>query len=529
MTSKVMSLEYASSLTNFAEVNSSFDRGVLRIAYTGQNRNGSFISKETFERCIPTIYNCPIVISYDRDSDTIGGHDIDIVREDDGSVRLVNLTTPIGCIPESANVFWETVEEDDGSVHEYLCADALIWKRQEGYRKLRDDGITKQSMEITVKDGERDGDVYYIKDFEFTAFALIGCEPCFESASIEMFSEQNFKAQMSQMMHELKEYFSTIATSGEADNTPQFSDERGENGLDDIKKINDPDMTEEVIDGAEEFTEEPVENSDVNDDQNVEQNFEEEAEAEDVAEPVEEPTEDHADEETDAEGNFALLEDFMHELMKVLNAELIIEEDGFKHPRYWYVDVDMELQEVYAIDGEDCNIYGFHYEMDGDKVAIGWETKKRKKYVIVDFDEGEQNAPAAGMFEKMKEIADQSAEWQAKYEAAASELEAIRPELESLREFKQNADDEEARLEREAVFEQFEDLNGIEAFEEFRNDCDELSLDEIEEKCFAIRGKYAAPKFSAEPKSPKLKVTKTVVDNEPYGGLFTKYGIGNNK
>ena len=211
---KVLNLTYSSSLSNICEVNTSFDSGVLRIAYAGENRNKSYISKETFEKCIKTIYNCPIVCSYNREEDSIGGHDMDVVRDNDGTLRLVNITTPIGCIPESANIYWQTVEEEDGTTHEYLCADALLWKRQEAYQKIKNDGYSAQSMEITVKDGRKDGDIYNIFDFEFTAFALIGVEPCFESAALE-FSKQDFKQQLSQMMTEIKETFSNAKPSFE--------------------------------------------------------------------------------------------------------------------------------------------------------------------------------------------------------------------------------------------------------------------------------------------------------------------------
>ena len=104
--SKVLNLTFASSLNNFCEVNSSFDSAILRIAYPGQNRNGSCISKETFEKCINTIYNCPIVTNYDRESNTLGGHDMEVVSDSDGNIRLVNLTTPVGVVPESSNWFW---------------------------------------------------------------------------------------------------------------------------------------------------------------------------------------------------------------------------------------------------------------------------------------------------------------------------------------------------------------------------------------------------------------------------------------
>ena len=117
---KVVHMAYSSSLSSLCEINSSFDTGVLRIAYTGANRNGSFISKETFERCIETLYNCPIVCHYDRETDSIGGHDVELVSGEDGSMRLVNMTIPIGVIPESSKYFWSVVEEEDGTEHEYL-------------------------------------------------------------------------------------------------------------------------------------------------------------------------------------------------------------------------------------------------------------------------------------------------------------------------------------------------------------------------------------------------------------------------
>ena len=181
---KVMSMTYASSLTDLCEVNSSFDKGVLRVAYHGLNRNGSSISKDAFERSIQTMFGCPVVCNYDRDTDTLGGHDVEVVRDSEGGLRLVNSTQPVGCIPESARYWWDTVTEEDGTEHEYLYVEALLWKRQEAYRKIKKDGVTAHSMEITVKDGELVDGVYHIYDFEFTAFALIGVTPCFESSSI---------------------------------------------------------------------------------------------------------------------------------------------------------------------------------------------------------------------------------------------------------------------------------------------------------------------------------------------------------
>ena len=168
---KVLNMTFASSLTNLCEVNSSFDTGVLRICYTGENRNKSFFSKEAIVNSIPTIYNCPIVCNYDRETDTLGGHDMELVCDGNGVLKLINATTPVGVIPESAKVWFENYEEDDGTIHEYLYAEVLLWKRQEAYQKIRNDGITAHSMEIKVKDGKSIDGIYHVDNFEFNAFA----------------------------------------------------------------------------------------------------------------------------------------------------------------------------------------------------------------------------------------------------------------------------------------------------------------------------------------------------------------------
>lgn len=43
MKTEILNLTYASSLTDLCEINSSFDSGILRIAYTGDNRNGNVV------------------------------------------------------------------------------------------------------------------------------------------------------------------------------------------------------------------------------------------------------------------------------------------------------------------------------------------------------------------------------------------------------------------------------------------------------------------------------------------------------
>ena len=497
---KVLNMTYASSLTNLCEVNSSFDTGVLRICYTGKNRNNSFISKETILQNISTIYNCPIVCNYDRETDTLGGHDMEIVRDSEGCLQIINSTTPVGVIPESANVWFEDYEEDDGTVHEYLYADVLLWKRQEAYKKIKNDGIAAHSMEIKVKSGKNIDGVYHVDSFEFNAFALIGVTPCFESSSLEMFAQNDFKKQLSEMMCDLKETFTKVNPSNEDDNThPQnYSMEGGRKVLEDkMKLVAKYGIDVDALDfSIEDFT-------------------------------IEELTEKFeamkADDTKQPEDKFALTSNIIDEIYRALEVEKVTRDWG-ECPRYSYVDCDMEAGEVYCWDRNDWLLYGFTFSVDGDSITIDFASKKRKKYVIADFDGGEQVSPIAPVFELMENKLKDYAEIEAKFNTASDTIISMETELEELRQFKSDTEDAIANSKREEVFSMFEDLNGIDAFEALRSDCSKYDLESLEEKCYAIRGRNgAALKFSNKEKTPKLKVDKTNISNEPYGGLFVKY------
>ena len=128
---KKMWLEYPSSISDIVERNKSFDACTIRVMYTGKNRNRTSISKETAEKAIPTLYNCPIVCNYNVEEDRIGGHDVEFVKTKNG-VKMVNLTDAVGVIPEGAQYRWETYD-DNGTEHEYLVVDGILWKRSSVY------------------------------------------------------------------------------------------------------------------------------------------------------------------------------------------------------------------------------------------------------------------------------------------------------------------------------------------------------------------------------------------------------------
>lgn len=523
---KHMKITYSSSVERLCEVNSSFDSGILKVAYVGKNRNGSSISKDAFERSMNTIYNCPIVCNYNRERDEIGSHDMEVVM-DDGAAKLVNLTQPVGVIPESAKYWWESVEDVTG-IHEYLCIEALIWKRQEAYDKIKSNVITDESMEIKVKSGYMEDDVYVIESFEFLAFCLLGtAESCYESASLEMFNMDDFRKKYAEMMEEFKSNFQKVNTSTEVDIHPQNHSKGGEVLLEQkMELLAKFGLTLEQID----FEIDSMTYAEL------------EAKLEEItAGTGSEGGQGEGSGDDGGDGNggaaFALSgEQFRDGLIEALSKETTETVWG-EMSRYMYCDYDSEANEVYCYDMEDWKLYGFPYSMNGDNVVVDFDCKKRKKFSIVDFDEGDADFSYKQLFETVaqasaahKEVElnskfeSEKAQLEEKYNTASETMKTLNSELTELRQYKQQKLADERAADEDAVFAMFTDLNGIEAFETLRADCSEMSIEEIEDKCYAIRGRNTTQTFSAaKPKSVRIPAGEGHPGDEPYGGLFIEF------
>lgn len=500
-------LQFDSSIEQIEDINESFSAGIMRICYPGVNRNNSDVSKDAIERAKPTMFNCPVVCNYDIESDSIGGHDVELIHTNDGGMRIVNLTSAIGVVPSGAKTWWEFVEEG-GTVHDYFTTEIILWKRSPAYQRVVDNGITSQSMEISVKSGHMQDGIFIIEDFTFTAFCLLGddVEPCFESASLQMFGRNGIHQQFTAMMNEWKETFSLAQPSKEVGIHPQKYSEGGKKVLEQKKAL-----------AAEYGFDIDTLNFSVED-----MTIDELREKFETMKAEQTPP-------ASAKGeNFALEGQFRTELYSALEAEQVETCWGMES-RYWFWDYDREASEVYANDVTDWNLYGFPYSMDGDRVVIDFTGKKRMKLALVPFDEGSQANPIGDMFAKIVEkYTANDAKWAEKYQAASDTISSMESELGTLRQFKTDTESAAANGEREKVFAQFEDLAGIEAFEKLRESCADYSKEDLEEKCYAIRGRNGmAAKFSAEPKPPKLPVEQKdgIPGGEPYGGIFAEYGF----
>lgn len=560
-----MRLQFESSVEHIQEIknsNHSFDSGILRVCYPGQNRNGSFISKESIERAVPSMYNCPVVCNYDLETDSIGGHDMEMAMDVEGNRRIVNLTEPVGVVPAGSNWWWETVNGK-----EYFTNEIILWKRSPAYTKIAHDGIVAHSMEIDVDNGKMQNGLFEITDFTFTAFCLLGDghEPCFEDSALEMFDRDHARISFAQMMAEYKQLF-TMSQPDQVvinQNYSEGGDEVLEQKIELLAKygltveqfesdINEMTYEELEAEMRKRFEDEPEDASGGDDQPGGESGadaVEEEANDEPVDEPENDPAgvsllgapsagADQTDDETPEDdgdddvpgrrGSYELAGQIRDELREAISAEMVDGPWG-PMPKYWMIDYDHELGEVYVEDSEDWKLYGFKYSMNGDAVVIDFESKTRKKYAIVDFDGGEQTVMSSAAFDLLDKLSGAANEAIAQVKMATEKVDQMAEELGQLQQFKAKIENAEALAERNAVLDQFEELNGIEEFEALREGCMKLSVEDLEEKCFALRGKNMMKgNFSLNIGAPKVKIGKyepaTDESSDGYGGLFTKYG-----
>lgn len=554
MSSKMQLVRFATAFEDIQDINPSFAVGKLRIAYVGDNRNGSNISKDVMEAAIPTMYNCPVVAHYDRATNSFGSHDIELVQEDENHYKLVNVTQPVGVVPAGAECFFETDVDENGVPHEYLSTTVLLWKRQEAYEHICEVETIGESMEVVFDKCHVDNRGVLVADaMHFEAFCLLeSAEPCYEGAELKVFSahdELEFKQQYAQMMTELKQY-----AAGGFSNTAENSQEGGEQmslnetiiaeilaefdlTVEDLDFEITEDMTADqlrekasafaaesadpVVDqpegepAAEPVADEPEAESE--EAESAEAEPDEEPEAEPAADPEpeaeepadEEPAEEEQPVEVEAEKK-SFSSTYNDKRAAISNAlDPIV--DGETETYFWLVDFD----DSYAFVERD--------EFNNSTGAFE-ETHGRFPY---SFDEETKTATLTGDFEPMVMA------WLTLEEYDA--LEERRALLEELLAFKKEAMQKTYEAGLNDVLNEFADLQEVEEFVAFAQNVKELAadestrmeLDEVRNHCFCIRGKQTKSfnqKLSDE-KVPRVSLpnSKPVDTSDPVGLLFAKF------
>ena len=212
-------LSFNSMISDYEIVNPEFARVKVYVCYAGKNRNRSSISKEVLAEMSKTIYGIPVVAEYDKDNNCFKGHGGKLEISDNG-IDFVQTTVPYGFVDPKTPVFYEEVTELDGiTKHNYLCAYAYLWYKRypevENVLRNQDNKVIGQSMEIAVDSYELDEEDYcVIKGGHFSALAMLGVEPCFESAKVtSKFSQEDIELAYAEMIESFKKY--TLETLSE--------------------------------------------------------------------------------------------------------------------------------------------------------------------------------------------------------------------------------------------------------------------------------------------------------------------------
>ena len=180
-----------------------FTKVSVWVATYGENANKSNISKQAFEKALPSLVNVPIIGEYKESAEDFAGHGGKLVIDDDG-VQFIQTTKAYGVIPESCNPRWEL---DENNV-EYLVCDGILWTgRYEEANKVKENK-NNQSMEISATNyfTDESNGVLNITDFVFTGICILGEDttPCFPSAKmVYSFNKEEIKEEFSLLLNEI--------------------------------------------------------------------------------------------------------------------------------------------------------------------------------------------------------------------------------------------------------------------------------------------------------------------------------------
>lgn len=489
-------------ISNIEEINNSFVRASLKVMYTGKNRNNTHFSKEAVEKALPSIKNVPIVCHYRKEEGCIGGHDMDLELTDEGDIQVINLTTPCGVVPDHAVTRFEVCTDNAGRTREYLVIDGVIlWRREQSVQYLLNNlnGVCDHSMEIDViETREMEDNCIDITNYQYTALCLLEADmPCFEGSHLTVYSFDDFRERYTAMLEEIKQLNLNMKGGNEA-----LENEIKELDVPVVpEEVEQTKVIAEVVEPEAEVQEEaPSVNIVTDTPENVSPNNDNEEINITETEPVivEAP-----------EGQFALEEPRRCALNQAV-LDCGYDSDGYS--LYIFVDYDPELQEVYVYDTRDWNLYGFNFAINGDVVTIDINTKARKKFTIVPYEGSEPQ------------------EFSLKYgdcSVKAREFDKVTDELTKLREYKASVEKSIHEAAVKEVLDKFADISETEAFETLAKNASNLSVETLEEKCYAIRGRMQSAQYSLleENKTPKLMAHVKNEEPIPYGGLFEKYGI----
>ena len=253
------------------DINPLMSKCEIKVLYLGENRNGSYIDKETATNMAKTLRGAPIVGYWKQEKEDFVDHGNQIIFDDEG-VKFNCLTTPYGFVAPDAKVWFQTFEDTDdfGNVviREYLMTTGFLWTGQFEECQVAVEEGRPHSMELDeatleghwANNPKNGMDFFIINDAIFSKLCILGedVEPCFEGSSVTApkvslsFSktvDDKFKKTLFNMMQDLQfalqggqQMENDVITTVEEEVSTEFTEETNVATSD----TNTPD-TEEVV------------------------------------------------------------------------------------------------------------------------------------------------------------------------------------------------------------------------------------------------------------------------------------------
>jgi hypothetical protein len=370
-------------------------------------------------------------------------------------------------------------------------------------------------MEVIVNKYHMDDEGYAVfEEMEFSALCILGkdsdpnknVEPCFEGAKVTNYTldKEQFKLDFANMVKELKESFKNQSSENEVDNIKYTSEEGGKQVLNEkLELITKYNLTLEQLDfSIDDISIEDLElklkeftlNLDTNSAEiSFSTTYRQKREA---LQNALDPKTEKDDNDNIIYEEYLWVEDFDDEFVFVEKSIWTPDNYERKYGRFSYTFNDETI--TATITGE------------FEEMVLVWLTLEENQKLQEDRASASNYAVLKHDFEEYK-----------------NNYSTINSEVERLKEFEKITIASERKEAEINLFSQFEVLNGIDEFEVLKTKASEYSMDELQEKCYAILGKKNANfSFKSSTKKEKVKIefskSEEKTDGE-YDELFNKY------
>lgn len=477
------------------------------------NLNGSYFSKEVVEEAIPTLANTPILAYLEENSDDeldFSDHrQVLVIKDNKYDVKYMGQA--IGVIPQDNNAQFEDRLCEDGVTRTFLTVEGLIWtKWDDPIDILNRDLFKAQSMELhddyEGKFNKEDG-LFHFTKFKFFGACGLGIDslPAMLNSTIEVnFNLDEFKQEIQEKMEQFK-----FALS-------KCKDEGGKK-MDELKNL-----LEKYSITLEDLSAKEIKHEDFS------------------IEELESKIQEVFTEQKFTLTSEQLEGELKHELCEI---ETITEEwydEVYTYPRYCFVDFMPEQMVVVACDCQTNMLVGFNYAMVNESIKIDAATGVRYKVEYVPMNlvgEEETDDMFSKKFASVSQVdyklklkeKELSKQFQVEKESAQEVLDKLNLDFANLQEnytkleesakeleqFKSGHIQKEREDAENTLFDSFSDELTEDEMSPIKEKKSEFTLDEIEEKLFAIAGrKKSTLKFSKIPEEKPIHF-KLPIDNKP--------------